>query len=490
MINQNMNRKIILHSFAWKMLERAVTLGSGLAVQIILARILMPQDFGSLAILVAVINYASVFVQGGLSAAVVQKKELDKTDISTLMILSQGIALIFYILLYMLAPVISRYYGLPILVSALRVMSLMLFLQAYNAVQTALYIRDMQFQKIFLRSVIAGPVSGAIGILLAWRGFGLWSLVIYQLCNTGLLVMMMWIDLKYRPGFAFSWKKAKAIYSFSGKILCSNLVSGLGDTIRTMAIGKTYTSAQLAYYDKAYTYSLYSVQIINASAGGVLLPAFSAKQEAQSAIKAMARRSVSLLAYFVFPVLAGIAASAESLVKVLLTEKWLPCVPYLMIFCVLRAFGTAVITDKQVYTALGRSDILLYFEIGSLALNLMFLCFSIRIGLMAAAAGAVFAEFFASLILVFVSSRLYGYSIRERFEDLIHPLAGSAVLFAAVYAAGSLPVQEWIKLGLQGCIGVTVYAVCSIAGKDKNFTYVCAVLKKKNLHKQQEAFYD
>ena len=132
-----MNRKIILHSFAWKMLERAVTLGSGLAVQIILARILMPQDFGSLAILVAVINYASVFVQGGLSAAVVQKKELDKTDISTLMILSQGIALIFYILLYMLAPVISRYYGLPILVSALRVMSLMLFLQAYNAVQTA-----------------------------------------------------------------------------------------------------------------------------------------------------------------------------------------------------------------------------------------------------------------------------------------------------------------------------------------------------------------
>ena len=245
----------VIGSLLWKGGERAMVQGLGLLIQVVLARLLLPKDFASLAIINAIINYLGIFVQSGLSIAVVQKKELSEKDLSTLTSISLFVALILFIGLYFIAPFISEYYSIEELTWPIRVMGISLFLFSFNSIQTGLLTRKMMFRSIFFRSMLATPLSGIIGIAMAYMGMGIWALVGYYLTNILSIVIFMNMIPELRLRLGFSWLSAKEIYGFSIKIIGTNLISAGGDTIRTMTIGKVFSPEKLAFYDRGYCYS-------------------------------------------------------------------------------------------------------------------------------------------------------------------------------------------------------------------------------------------
>ena len=473
------NKQQVVNSFFWKLAERFFSQVVGLLVQIILARILLPEDFGSLAIIASIISYLGIFVQSGLSAAVIQKKTLDGKDTSTLFTASMVIAAIIYVVLFFIAPIISNYYDVGDLIWPIRILSINLFLSAINSIQTGMLARQMRFKTIFWRSAVAIPISGIVGIVLAYQGFGIWALVIHSLLNTLIIVIFMHMIPELRLRFDFSWQRAKELYSFSIKILITHLVSGGGDTIRTMTIGKWYTPSNLAYYDKGYTYSRLATDIINSSVSSVLLPTFSRSQDNINELKEMARKSVRASSFIMFPMLTIVILVAQPLVQLLLTDKWLPCVPFLMLFCLFRMPGCIASIDKQVFLALGKSHIGLYYEIGLLAANLTMLFITIPKGIMEIAIGATIVEFTGIFVTFLISKKVAGYTLKERFFDLWRPVANSAILFIALRPILDMELSLIVTIVILALSGAAIYIGLAFLTKDINIPFIRAIIKSR-----------
>lgn len=474
--------KKIVSSFIWKLLERALAQGISFVVQVVLTRILLPEDFANLAIIVAVANYAIIFIQSGLSTALVQKENLEKEDVSTLLIASLATAVFFYIIVFFLATLIANIYSAPILEPTLRVLGITFFLNAINAIQLAMLQREMKFKQIFIRSIIAVPIAGGISIFMAVQGLGLWSLVAFNVINSFLMVFICFITNRLHIGFKFSWKRAKSLYSFSGKILFASLISGIYDTSRTLIVGKQYTKDELAYYDKAYTYSSYIVQVISYSISAVILPVLSRSQDDVTQVRETTRRAVSMSTFIMFPILVGVALVARPLILILLTDKWEGCAIFLTLFCLLRIPETIITIDKQAYYALGKSGICLIYEIVLCALNFVALFATLYSGVIYIAIGAVCVEFLALFIIFFISYKIYGYSLKMRIIDLIKPLISVLVMSGFVYLVTFFNLGYIKTFFIQIAVGVVSYFCTSIIIKDRNLSD-CIFIAKRFLKK-------
>lgn len=476
---QNNKESSIASSFGWKMLERLFAQGSSIIVQILLARLLLPSDFGSLAIILAIVNYLSVFVQSGLSAAIIQKKEISSLDINTLFTISFGIAGVLYVLLFILAPFLAAFYNDSGLINPIRVSAVLLFLYSIYSIQIGILSRNMDFKTIAIRSSVVVPISGGVGILMAYYGMGLWSLIVYSILNTLLACIAFSIGNKTSLKFQFSLKSAKDLYSFSIKILGANMVSGFSDLFRTMSIGKKYTTSNLAYYDRAYYYSNTIQQVVNNSIQSVLLPVFSRKQDDISVLKELSRKSIRISMFVMIPFLLGMVVIAKPLVLLLLTEKWLPCVPFLMLFLVFRLAGSVVGIDKQVYLALGKSSILFYFEVFLLIANFGMLLMTIPISVKAIAIGAFIVEYLSSLVLVVISRKVYDYRIRERVADLFRPILNSILMMGVMWLVTLTQLDGAVLIILQILVGFLTYTVLSYFTKDSSLEYFVNTAKNK-----------
>lgn len=477
-LNTDINKAKVVSSLTWKLFERFVSQGLSLAIQIILARLLLPEDFGSLAIIVAITNYAAIFVQSGIATALIQKKDLDDKDVSTVLISCLILASAFYTILFVAAPFIANAFESDILVPTLRIQSLVLFLNAINSVQTAILSRKMQFKRLFVRSLIAVPVSGIVGIAMAYLGFGLWSLVMYNLSNMLVVVLVMNIGNDLRTKLGFSMEKARTIYSFSSKILVTSFVSGGYDLMRTMAIGKKYNTNDLAFYDKAYSYSYYVVNILNSSISSVMLPTFSKKQDDMNEIKLIARRSTKLSAFVMIPLMVGIATIATPLVRLLLTEKWMECVPYLMIFCMLRIPGVFMAIDKQIFYAIGRSEINMYYEICLFIINIIALIISLKMGVLWIAIFACAIEYIGLIAIFTLSKKFVNYNFKERLLDLWKSIVSSIVMFVGLNFI-NLQTSDLVTILAKFIIGVVVYLLMSMILSDDSLKYIFSIVKRK-----------
>lgn len=481
---KEITNKNIAFSLMWKMLERVCSQGINLLVQIILARILMPNDFATLAVIVSITNFAGVFVQAGLSTAIVQKRKLDELDISTVFFSSIIVAAIIYIILYVSAPALASYISSDNLVWPLRIQGLILFMYSVNSVQMSLLQREMRFKSIFVCSILAVGLSGFVGITIAYYGFGVWALVVQSILNVLITILTMKILGRIHINRGFSWDKAKEIYAFSGKILASSLLSSGYESLKTMSIGHTYAPDELAYYDKAYTYSYYVLQTVGVSLSNVLLPVFSRQQAQTDKLRNLARRSIKTVIFIMFPIMVLLAAISEPLVSVLLTEKWSGVVPYFVIFCFMRLPNCYNIIDKQIYFALGRSDVNLKYDVVDSLLNIIMLFITINIGPLAVALGVLIIEFLMAFILFRYSYLTYGYRIFDRIKDLSKPLINSLIMFAVVHIVIDTIFSNILKLIIGISIGMIVYVLLSAITKDENFMFFILVLKKQFLKRK------
>ena len=477
MSNQNTKDKVISSLF-WKLMERGGTQGIQFIVQIVLARLLLPEDYGIIALVAIFIIIANVFVQSGFNTALIQKKDASEADFSSVFYLSLFIAGLLYGVLFFAAPFIAAFYEEPQLIPVGRVLSVTLFLGAFNSIQNAVIARKMQFKKLFISSLGAILVSGTVGICMAYKGFGVWALVVQQLTNRLLVTLILWFIVKWRPRLLFSFERVKGLFSYGWKLLVSSLIDNLYMNLRSLIIGKMYNSEMLGFYNRGKGFPALIVSNIIGSIQSVMFPVLSSQQDNRQRVKDMVRRSIITSSFLIFPMMVGLGVIAEPLVKILLTEKWLPCVPFLQIFCASYVLWPIHTANLQAINALGRSDIFLKLEIIKKILGLAILGVTVFYGVYAIALGGVFSGLISSVINAYPNRKLLNYSYKEQWNDIMPSLLLSLVMGAVVYSIQWFGMTVWKTLIVQVCVGFVLYVGMARIFKLECFNYLVMTIKQ------------
>ena len=453
-------------------MERGGTQGIQFIVQIVLARLLLPEDFGLIAIVTIFILLANVFVQSGFNTALIQKKDADDEDFSSVFYLSLFVAGLLYVVLFLTSPFISVFYRSPQLILILRVLSVTLFFGAFNSIQNAYVARNMMFKKLFFSSLGAIIISGTVGIATAYLGWGDWALVAQQLTNQLAVTLILWFTVKWRPKLLFSIEKVKVLFSFGWKLLASSLINTLYMEIRSLIIGKIYIPAMLGFYDRGQQIPKVIVSNIDGAIQSVMLPALASQQDDKKRVKAMMRRAIMTSSFIMFPMMVGLAVVADPVVKIILTDKWLPAVPFLQIFCASYSLWPIHTANLQAINALGRSDIFLKLEIIKKVIGIIILGVSIPFGIYAIAWGVLISGVISTFINAYPNLKLLNYSYIEQWKDIMPSLGISLVMGAVVYTLNFLNIAVWQILMLQVFVGVVIYIGLAKVFKVESFGYL------------------
>ena len=456
MENQHGKSRII-SSLLWKFMERGGTQGIQFFVQIILARLLVPEQFGTIALVMVFISLAQVFVQSGFNTALIQKKDADEIDFCSVFYLSLVVASVLYILVFLTSPLIASFYNDPMLTPVLRVLSLTLFFGAYNSIQNAYIARNLMFKKLFTSSLGAMFFSGILGIIAAYQGLGIWALVVQQLCNQIAITVILMFVVDWKPKLIFSFDRVKALFSYGGKLLASQLLNVLYLDLRTVIIGRVYSPSMLGYYNRGQQFPQVIVSNIDGSIQSVMLPTLASQQDNRQRVKEMMRRAIVSSSFLIFPMMIGMAVVAEPLVRVVLTDKWLPAVPFLQIFCMSYALMAIHTANLQAINALGRSDIFLKLEIVKKITGLIILAISLPFGVYAIAMGQVLSGIISTFINAFPNKKLLDYSYVEQWKDIVPSLLIAVLMGFVVYLFNFAGLIAWQQLILQVVVGVIVY---------------------------------
>lgn len=468
----------IISSLLWKLMERSGTQGIQFIVQIILARLLLPEEYGIIAIVMVFIQLANVFVQSGFNTALIQKKDADEVDFSSVFYLSLVVALLLYIIIYFASPVIASFYSQPLLIPVLRVVSFTLFIGAFNSIQNAFVAKHMLFKKLFLSSLGAVIISGVVGIVSAYSGLGVWALVAQQLTNQFMIAIILWFTVKWRPHLLFSFNRVKTLFSYGSKLLASALIDTLYRDLRTLIIGRIYAPSTLGFYNRGQQFPHIIVSNIDGSIQSVMLPALSAHQDNRKRVKDMMRRAIVSSSFLIFPMMIGMAVVAEPLVKIVLTEKWLPAVPFLQIFCISLSFWPIHTANLQAINAMGRSDIFLKLEVVKKIIGLIILVFSLPFGVYAIAIGQVVSSVISTFVNAYPNKKLLEYSYKEQWIDIMPSLMISLFMGAIVYSLKFLSMSDLHMLIVQIGAGAVVYIGLAKLFKIESFDYLVHTIKQ------------
>lgn len=468
-----------INGLFWKFSERFAVAGGQFILQIILARLLTPNDYGLLSIMIIFTNLANVFIQNGFNTSLIQKKDTSDEDYSSVFWVTLIIAIVVYLFLFAMVPVIANFYKMPKIIVPFRVISLMIIPGALNSIQIAIISKKMDFKKVFTSNLFSIIFSGIVGILLAYFGFGVWALVFQTLLNVLIACIVMWFTVRWRPKMIIEFSRVKKLFSFGWKLLVSTLIDTSYQELSSLVIGKKYNSSTLGFYNRGKQFPQFLINAINGSVQSVMLPAIASIQDKKLQVKNMMRRSITISSYIVFPTMVGLAVVADPLVKVLLTEKWTPCVPYLQIFCFSFAFYPVHSCNLQTINALGRSDIFLKLEIikktiGIIALCIAVFCFESPIAI---AMTGVFTTFTSCFINAYPNKILINYSYIEQMKDILPNFILSCVMGIIIYPIIYLNVNSIFILILQVIIGIIVYFVISYLLNIESFKYIYNTLK-------------
>lgn len=452
--------------------------GIQFVVLIVLARMLLPKDFGLIVLVTIFIMIASVIVQCGFNTALIQKKNVDEVDFSSVFYLNLFVASILYVMLFFSAPAIAIFFEETQLVTILRILALTLFLGAINSIQNAVIARNMQFKKQFFSSVGAVLVSGIVGITLAYHNFGVWALIVQQLTNQFLITLILWFTVKWKPRMLFSFKRLRDLFSFGWKILLSSLIDVIYTNISGIIIGKIYSPRLLGFYSRGEQFPSFIVSNINGSIQSVMLPALSSHQEDRQKVKEMVRRSIVTSTFIVFPMMIGLAVIAEPLVKILLTEKWLSTVPFIQIFCAVYALWPIHTANLQAINALGRSDIFLKLEIVKKLIGLTILGISLPFGIYMITFGLFVSGVFSTFVNAYPNLKLLNYSFQEQWKDIMPSLLLSLVMGFVVYNIKWIGITDTVTISVQIVVGIVVYVGLAKIFKLECFTYLLLTMNE------------
>ena len=472
-MTHNINSSKVATSLAFKFFEKISVKALGLIISIVLARILSPDDFGVLAILMAIVSIAQFVVDSGLRITLVQAKSIDDEDYSTGFYISVGIAVILYIFLYFLSPLIANFYSISQYTIHFRVVLIIIFFNSLNSIQGTMLTRELKFFEMFLLQLISSVISGALGIILAILGFGIWSLVAYYLSSSMVVCIAYFFVTKWIPKHGFSKSKAKKLFGFSIKIFLSDIITSLFSNVRTFIIGKIFSTKQLGIYSRGEQIPSIISTTVDSTFNSVMLPVFSRDQDDVKSIYSKLKRTVSLNLYLNFPMMFGLCAVAYPLVYIMFGEKWLMCVPYLKVLSLANLTVSITSPCLVAIKSMGYSDKILKLETVRRIIMLVILAASLLFNsLIAVAIGWLLSTFVDLIVVVVSTKKVVGYSLLDVAKDLLPTLITSVLMMFAVLGVGLLNINIIVKLVLQIFTGLSVYLLISLISRNNLLLYL------------------
>lgn len=467
----------VLSNLIWRFAERCGAQIVQLIVSIVLARILKPEAYGTIALILVFANIFQVFVDCGLGNALIQKKNADDLDFSSVFYFNMVMCLVLYGILFFCAPLISRFYGDSSLTALTRVLCLTVVISGIKNVQQAYVSRTLQFKKFFFATLTGTIISAVVGISMAVYGFGVWALVAQKLTNLAIDTLALWITVEWRPKRMFAWQRLKGLISYGWKLLASSLLDTVYSNIRSLIIGKFYTEADLAYYNQGNQFPSIIVTNINNSIDSILLPVMSQEQAHKEVVKKMTRRAIKTSTYIMAPLMMGLAFVAPNIVKILLTDKWLLCVPYLRIFCITYMFYPIHTANLNAIKAMGRSDMFLKLEIAKKVVGMILLLSTMWFGVMAMAYSMLVSSLCSQLINSWPNRKLLNYQYIDQMKDILPSIILAVFMGGCVSLLSFLKLPVILILVIQIILGGIIYLSGSVLTKNDSFEYLWSVVQ-------------
>lgn len=472
------SKSAVLYSFIWKFLERVGYQVVSFVVSLVLARLLEPGDYGLISIVLVFTNLAAVCVQGGLNVALIQKDKPQRIDYSSVLSFSIIVAFGLYCLLHLSAPLIARFYDNDALIPIIRVLSGIIILGAINSVQVAYVSKKMLFKKLCFANTLAAVFSGMTGILLAYYGKGIWALVVQQLMFQALCGMLLYFFVRWFPGFRFSGEALRRLMGFGTKIFASNFLTALFLDIRDLIIGKSFTFSDLAFFKEGKLFPQTIITAVDTSIQSVLLPAYSERQDDYNRVASVLLSSIRMSVFFIFPMMFGLASIARLLVEVLLTEKWLPCVPYLQIYCIIFAIKPLHTANMQALAGIGKSSILLKLDIIRKIIEVISIVIGFLGGVFGIAVGALVASIVSVFINLYPNTKILHISFVSQIKTMVLPCLGSLLMSASILVFDRFVFMPLgAKLVLEIVIGIAIYSSFSVLFNKKAIGQIIAFNK-------------
>lgn len=481
-----MSSRSVLSNFIWRLAERSGAQLVQVIVAIVLARLLMPTDYAVIALMNVFIGVLGIFVNCGLTGALIQKKDADDTDFSTVFYAQMCFCIVLYAVLFFIAPFIAKFYAHPEMTAMIRVLSFTLIIAGVKNVQTAYVSRNMIFKRFFF-ATLGGTIGAAfVGIGMAYAGLGAWALIGQSLFNNTVDTIILWITVKWRPKRTFSFFRLKGLFGYSWKLLVSSVLDNIYNNLRTLIIGKVYSPNDLAYYNRGNSWPNLIVENVNSSIDSVLFPSMSAAQSDPSQVKAMTRRAIKTSTYVMAPMMMGLAFCGATLVKLLITEKWLPCVPFQTIFCITFMFYPIHTANLNAIKALGRSDLFLKLEIIKKIVGLTALAITVPISVMAMGYSLLFTSLASQIINSWPNKKLLNYGYLEQLKDILPGILLAVAMGFGVHTVEYLKLPGIATLAIQIPLGAVLYVVGSIIFKLESFYYLLGILKSFRKKQNEE----
>lgn len=474
------NRKKIVTGLSWSYAERITAQAVSLLVSIILARLLAPEDFGVIAMVMIFITLCDVIVTGGLGNSLVQKEQIDKLDVDTMLICSIVLSVTLYLFIFLSAPFVATFFKTPIISTILRVLGIRIIFSGFNSIQKAWVQKKLEFKKFFLATLSGVLISAIVGILLAYNDFGVWALVAQYLTNTIVSTVLLYIIDDWIPKLQFSWERAKGMLSFGWKILVSNTVSTLVGEFKTILIGRQFGAKDLAYFDQGNKFPNILLVNIDATIISVLFPVLSGTQRDIDNLKRICRRSICTCMYLSSPLLIGLICMADDFIIVIFTEKWVGAIPFLKILALSYVIRPLSTMCNQAILALGRSDISLKCMVLNSIISLALIAISVFIigEVIWVAYAAVLIAIINMFIFSFYSNCLFGYTFKEQLIDMFPSIGLSIIMGFLVRSIHYLPLDHTSILVIQVLIGVSAYYIISKVIKFEPFYYLSDTIKE------------
>lgn len=475
----------LINSLFWTFMERLAPQGVGLIISIILARLILPEEYGVIAAVTIFTSIASTFVTGGFGSALIQKKDSDDLDFSSMLVFNTGFSLLLYAAIYLLAPylvvLLNESFDYNLLIKALRILGIGILFSSFNSFYRSILVKRLLFKKVFLVSISGTVLSAIVGIYMAYRGFGVWALVAHSLLSHFVNSVMFVILSDWHPKLQFSYNRLKPLVLYGGKLMISSLLTKLYSDVSSLVIGNRYASDDLAYYRKGLNFPRLIVANIMAAINTALFPimvTLKGKEEFKKYVKQFNQYSM----FIISPMMLGLAAVSTTFVSLLLTDKWLPCVPFLQIACLDYAIQPIGIANLQYWKASGRATLYLVVDIIKkvIGIGLLIIAVALQKGAVSIALVALISSIIGVIITLYPAKKYIDYSISEQIRDIAPPFILSIIMCLAVTGLGMiLNTSLLIKLILQIMFGIMIYVGGSVIFKVKGFWEIIYFVKLK-----------
>lgn len=463
----------------WRFTERSAAQIVSFIVSIILARLLLPEQYGTIALITVFTTILQVFVDSGMANALIQKKNADDLDFSTVFYFNFIICIILYLLMFICAPFIGDFYNDNSLVPLTRVISLTLIISGVKGVQQAYVSKHLLFKRFFYSTLGGTLFSAVVGVLMAYKGYGCWALVAQQLSNATIDTLILWLTVKWRPKLQFSLQRLKRLFSYGWKLLISSLLDVGYNNLRNLIIGKVYSSSDLAFYNKGQQFPTLIVTNINTSIDSVLLPVMASAQDDVTVVKNMTRKSIKMSSFVMWPLMLGLFTCARPLVELLLTEKWMASVFFLRVFCLNYAFWPIHTANLNAIKAMGRSDIFLKLEIFKKIIGIISILITLPFGVHIMAIGYLITAPLSAIINAFPNSKLLNYSFKEQLEDLVPYFLLALFMAICIWQIQYLPIGNITIIAIQIISGALIYILGSRICKFDVYFELINMIKRK-----------